>query len=432
MDKKLKNMEKSINAQRLKEFRKKKKLTQSEFAKRVGVGQHLISQYECAKKSLSLETFRKYKAVFGYQEAELGRLRFMIDYLRITFVSVRDLSEFTNTYLGIPFKEFHSFETKLMMYNHLWKRGDIWIFDYHDKFETNNYQITLQLSGAGCRQLEVILDYYNMTWVDLLSQLKDRYGNDMRVTRLDIAIDELYLGPTRENEQFQLNTLIEKYYKNELQFEKMKTWNFIGGGSLSKDEDGDYEESRNGISLYFGSRQSEMYFNFYEKRYELAKKERCSVSEILESDEIWNRFEIRLAHAKADSVIAEYIGGVDLAEIARGLINSRIDVFDGTDRFGTFLADSKWQRLFGGTEPLQLTTQPETYDVRKTIYWLQYQVSPSLKFIGEFDRLVGEQNLEMILNSGELTERTEKILVDIESNIRYQRGEYEDYETPVA
>ncbi|MFU1828201.1 Cro/Cl family transcriptional regulator, partial [Enterococcus faecium] len=76
-------------------------------------------------------------------------------YLRITFMSVCDLEYFTKTFLLIPFKEFHSYETKLMRYNHLWKRGDIWIFDYHDKFETGNYQITIQLSGSGCRQLEV-------------------------------------------------------------------------------------------------------------------------------------------------------------------------------------------------------------------------------------------------------------------------------------
>ena len=428
MDKKLKNIENSINAQRLRDFRKKKNLTQSEFAQAVGVGQRLISQYELAKKTLSLETFQKFKAVFGYQEATSGRLRFLIDYLRITFVSVRDLERFTFKYLGIPFKEFQSCETKLMMYNHLWKRGDIWIFDYHDKFETGNYQITLQLSGAGCRQLEVVLEYYGMEWSDLLFHMKKAYGANMNVTRLDIAIDELYLGPGREAEQFQLNSLIEKYYKKELQFEKMQTWNFIGGGSLEKNDNGDYKEKSDGVSLYFGSRQSEMYFNFYEKRYELAKKQRCSVAEVLEVFEIWNRFEVRLAHGKANSVVAECVDGVDLAEIARGLINSRIDVFDGTDRYGTYLADAKWQQLFGGTEPLKLSTQPEVYDVKRTIYWLQHQVSDSLAMVREYDHLVGEQNLKAILNEGKLTDRAEKILFDVSSNVHYQleRGDHHE------
>ncbi|HEP2676597.1 TPA: replication initiation factor domain-containing protein [Streptococcus pyogenes] len=422
------NKPKAVNALSLKDFRKKKNLTQVDFAKSVGVTKQAISAYEVGKKPLSLDTFRKFKSHFGYQSAETGRLRFMIDYLRITFISVRDLNAFTNRFLGIPFREFHSYETKLMMYNHLWKRGDIWIFDYYDKFETGNYQITLQLSGAGCRQMEVVLDYYDVTWVDFLSGLKEHYQSGMQVARLDISVDELYLGPGRESEQLLLDSLIEKYYKKELHFEKMKTWNFIGGGSLTYDKEGSYEEKSNGISIYFGSRSSELYFNFYEKRYELAKKERCSVEEALETFEIWNRFEVRLAHKKANSVVEEYINGVDLAEIARGLINSRLDVFDGTNSYGAYLADKKWQRLFGGTEPLHLTMVPEPYNIRRTINWLRYQVSNSLMLVKKFDELVGEENLDIIINSGEIDERAEKILLEIESNIQYQRGEYDDYE----
>ena len=34
-----------------------------------------------------------------------------------------------------------------------------------------------------------------------------------------------------------------------------------------------------GLSLYFGSRQSPLYFNFYQKDYELARKESMSVEE---------------------------------------------------------------------------------------------------------------------------------------------------------
>ena len=300
----------------------------------------------------------------------------MIDYLRITFKSVRDLEKFTREYLLIPFREFGSYETKLMMYTHLWKRGDVWIFDYHDKFETNNYQITIQLSGSGCRQMEVMLEHYGLTWRDLLANMRSAFGDSMKVTRLDIAIDELYLGVGRENEQFQLEDLISKYYKKELYFDKLRKWNYIGGGSLGSSNN-DNEEERQGISIYFGSRQSEMYFNFYEKRYELAKQERITVNEALEVFNIWNRYEIRLAQKKADSIVNEYINGVDLAILGRGLINSRITVYDGTNDYGAYLVDSKWQRLFGGSEGVVISIDPEPYDIRRTIAWLRYQVSNS-------------------------------------------------------
>ena len=191
-----------MEAYYLKDFRKKTKLNQSDFAKTVGVSQQLISQYERGKKSFSLGTYRKFKEAFGYFDCDNDRLRYMIDYLRITFKSVRDLEKFTREYLLIPFREFSSYETKLMMYNHLWKRGDIWIFDYHDKFENNNYQITIQLSGSGCRQMEVMLEYYGLTWQDLLTNMRSAFSDGMKVTRLDIAIDELYLGVGRKEEQF--------------------------------------------------------------------------------------------------------------------------------------------------------------------------------------------------------------------------------------
>ncbi|MEX2803847.1 replication initiation factor domain-containing protein [Streptococcus sp. H31] len=411
----------------LKEFRKKTGLKQKEFASSIGISQQMVSQYELGKKPLSLETFRKIKSAFGYDECEPSRLRFMIDYLRITFKSVMDLEVFTRQHLLIPFKEFGSYETRLMMYNHLWKRGDIWIFDYHDKFETKNYQITLQLSGAGCRQMEVLLEHYGWTWQRLLLEMSRSFGNGMKVTRLDIAIDEVYQGYEREDEHYQLSDLIAKYYKKELDFEKMRSWNYIGGGSL-KFEDDNYEEVRQGISLYFGSRQSEMYFNFYEKRYELAKQERISVEESLEIFDIWNRYEIRLAHKKADSVVEEYIAGVDLAEIGRGLINSRLTVYDGVNSFGAFLVDRKWQRLFGGTEPLRLSMRPEPYDIRSTIKWLRYQVSDSLAMVKEFDKIVGEDNFKFILESGEINERAEKILLDVISSVQVKRGDYDEYD----
>lgn len=421
---------KAVDVIYLKELRKKMHLNQTNFAKSVGVSRQVISQYELGKKPFSLETYRKFKQSFGFEECESGRLRFMIDYLRITFMSVRDLEYFTKTFLLIPFKEFHSYETKLMMYNHLWKRGDIWIFDYHDKFETGNYQITIQLSGSGCRQLEVMLEHYEWAWQNLLANMRLAYGADMKVTRLDIAIDEVYQGVGHEKEQFQLQDMISKYYKQELYFEKMKKFNFIGGGSLIYTQE-KYEEERQGISLYFGSRQSEMYFNFYEKRYELAKEERISVEEALEIFDVWNRYEIRLAHKKADSVVDEYINGVDLAEIGRGLINSRVTVYDGTNKFGAYLADSKWQRLFGGTEPLTLTTSPEPYDIRKTINWLRYQVSNSLAMVKEFDKIVGEDNLAYILNSGEVTEEAEKILLAIQTDVELRKGDYVNYDEVV-
>ncbi|WP_342989506.1 replication initiation factor domain-containing protein [Streptococcus anginosus] len=406
-----------MNPMYLKDFRKKRKLTQKKFALSAGISLQSLKFYETGRRELTLDKFREIKSKFGCLEHDPSRLRVMVDYVRITLMSIRDLEFFCKKFLHVAFKDFQSYESKLMNYNHLWKRGDIWIFDYFDKFETGNYQITMQLSGKGCRQMELIFKNEGITWLDFFQELKIAYGEDMRVTRLDLAIDELYQGYEKETEQFLLSDMITKYYHKELDFNSMRTWNYIGGGSLNFEDEQEIEENRQGISLYFGSRQSEMYFNFYEKRYELAKQENLSVEESLEVFGIWNRYEIRLSHGKAQGVVEEYLLGVDLAEIARALINSKINVYDGLNDYGAYLMDKKWQLLFGGVEPLKLSTQPESYNIERTIRWLMHQVSDSLALVEEYDKLVCEENLRMIINSGELNDRGEKILNSVRSSL---------------
>ncbi|MCB2836301.1 XRE family transcriptional regulator [Streptococcus dysgalactiae subsp. dysgalactiae] len=407
----------------LKKFRKKMKLSQKDFAECVGIERSLISKYETGKKSLSLERFQEIKSCFGYlKDNDNTRLQVMIDYVRLTIKTVMDLELFCRHFLHCRFKDFTSVESKLMNYNHIWKRGDIWIFDYADKHETGNFQITVQLSGQGCRQLELLMEQGQFTWIEWLSHLRATYRDDLNVTRFDIAIDELYLGKDKEQEQFLLSDMIAKYYQHELDFESLRTWNYIGGGALNFEDLSDIEQNRQGISLYFGSRQSEMYFNFYEKRYELARQEGLTVEEALEIFELWNRYEIRLAQSKANSVVDEMISGVPLGEIARGLINSKLDVYDGQNQFGAFLADQKWQMMFGGVEPLKFVTKPEPYNIDRTIRWLMHQVSDSLALVNEYDSLTAGDNLQMIINAGEINERGEKILDNIKSALGLSKG----------
>lgn len=407
-----------MDARYLKQFRRKTGLNQKDFASVVGMSQSMVSQYERGNRKLSVDTFVTMKKAFGYDEAEKERLRVLIDYVRITFKSVRDLDFFCTMFLHCKFKDFRSVTSGLLNYNHVWQRGNIWIFDFADKFDTGNYQITLQMSGQGCREFECVLAKYDLTWFDFFKDLDFSYRATMNVTRLDIAIDELYLGKGNENEQFELSDMITKYYNQELYFEKLRRWNYIGGGSLNFEDEQDREDNRQGISLYFGSRQSELYFNFYEKRYERAKEDGISVEDALCVYDEWNRFEIRLAQKKANAVVQEYLQGIDLGEIARGLINANFDVYDGQNEWGAYLADKKWQNLFGGSLPLVLSTKPEPYSIEKTIKWLSQQVAPSLALVSEYDKITQEDYLAMILNSGEITERGQQMLDDIKNSLR--------------
>lgn len=114
--------------------------------------------------------------------------------------------------------------------------------------------MTLQLSGQGCREMELILESVDMSWQKFLQALLFDL-TDSRVTRLDIAMDERYLGHEKEYEQFLLSDMIAKVYKDEVSFKNIRTWNHIGGGNL---RNMDEVEGSQGISLYFGSRQSNL------------------------------------------------------------------------------------------------------------------------------------------------------------------------------
>lgn len=405
--------ERIVDGKHLLELRKRKvRVTQKVFSELAGVPLRTLKAYERGERALTASKFRDIKLALGYAEGSQGSLRIMIDYLRITFKEVKDLDFFCQTYLYCPLSDFVAGETRLMRYSNLWRRGDIWIFDFADKTQIDNYQITLQMSGAGCRQFELLLEREGLTWIDALQKMS-LGRDDMKVTRIDLALDELYKGYERESEHLQLSDLIAKVYRKELTYGRMRKWNFIGGGSLSSEGDEFSEDGNQGISIYFGSRQSNCYFNFYEKRYELAKKEQMSVVEALEVFGIWNRYEVRMSQSIAHEWVEELINGVPLEDLSKGIILKNIDVYDGTNDYGAYLPDPKWQALFGGVEPVVLTMSPEPYSLDRTIKWLVYQVSNSLKLVEEADRLMDTDYLNMIMESGELTEEALNVLAQL-------------------
>ena len=397
----------------IKNFRKQTGLSQKAFAQAVNFPVSTSRSYASGERGITIDTFRKLKEKLGYyQECHKNNLKAHIDYLRLTFPSLRDLEAFCENFLFCHLSEFTDQETRIMNYTHLWQRGNIWIFDFFDKSATNNYQTCLQLSGQGCREMELLLEHKGISWQTFLQTILYAY-EDVRVKRLDIALDEIYKGYGHEEEHIQIPKLIDKLYAKEIVLDTLRKWNITGGGSFTDNED---MEANHGLSLYFGSRQSQLYFNFYEKRYDIARIENISLEESLEIFGIWNRYELRFSDQKAQGVVEEYINGVDLGEIARGIVNKEIQVYDGVTRFGAYKPDEKWQELFGGVAPLKLSTSPQPYSIERTIRWLTYQVANSLALVSEADKIMQTEYMKMIQNSGEITDRGEAILRLLKTN----------------
>ena len=405
-----------MEGKKLKEFRKERNMTRKEFSLKTGISPSTLLAYENGHRRLKKEKRLEIEKHFSVEECDTSLTRYMIDYFRFTLHNESDVYFVAKEFFGFDVM-LNPETTSFMKYELLYRYGDIWFFGFNSSYSENGEdknRITVQLSGQGCRQLELYLESENITWIDFIKRLKQKYGENFSVTRIDIAVDEMAMEDTKEN--FDLSSLITRYYNQDIVSPYLKNFSFVGGGGF------DFEnpletENRQGLSIYLGSRQSEMYFNFYEKRYEIAKKEGISVSDSVRLFGIWNRYEVRFSQGKARSFISEILSGADIAELTRSIFQGAIQIYDGTDEHGFRKFDSKWQRLFGNNEAVRLSVSPEPYTVEKTIRWLVERVSNSLVYVSEIDRLFMQENMKKIMDSGEITPRQRKQLDFLQSQL---------------
>ena len=405
-----------MEGKKLKEFRKERNMTRKEFSLKTGISSSTLLAYENGHRRLKKEKRLEIEKHFSVEECDTSLTRYMIDYFRFTLHNESDVYFVAKEFFGFDVM-LNPETTSFMKYELLYRYGDIWFFGFNSSFSDNGEdknRITVQLSGQGCRQLELYLESENITWIDFIKRFKQKYGENFSVTRIDIAVDEMAREDTKEN--FDLSTLVTRYYKQDIVSPYLKSFSFVGGGGF------DFEnpletENRQGLSIYLGSRQSEMYFNFYEKRYEIAKKEGISVSDSVRLFGIWNRYEVRFSQGKARSFISEVLAGAEIAELTRSIFQGAIQIYDGTDEHGFRKFDSKWQELFGNNEAIRLSVSPEPYSVDRTIRWLVERVSNSLLFVSEIDRLFLQENMKKIMEAGELTSRQRKELELLQSQL---------------
>ena len=101
----------------IKNFRKQTGLSQKAFAQAVNLPIRTYRSYESGERGLTIDKFRKLKEKLGYyQECHKNNLRAHIDYLRLTFPSLRDLEAFCENFLYCHLSEFTDQETRLMNY----------------------------------------------------------------------------------------------------------------------------------------------------------------------------------------------------------------------------------------------------------------------------------------------------------------------------
>ena len=81
-----------MNPLHLKKFRKETGMTQKQFAASVGISPRTYRSYEDGSRKLSLEKFSSFKEQLGFhQNRDPNFVDVHLDYLRMTFMSIRDL-----------------------------------------------------------------------------------------------------------------------------------------------------------------------------------------------------------------------------------------------------------------------------------------------------------------------------------------------------
>lgn len=377
-------------------------LKQKELADKLEIERSLISKIESGKRTISKELEMK---IIDSLHLDGGRasVEAKIDFLRIRFKTL-DIQTIIEKLLHMDMNWFTHEERGFYHYTETFSYGSIRLFRNP---EDMNMGIMLDLSGEGCRQLEDVFEEdNNRSWTEFFRSLYDDdiFGKniivDTKITRIDIALDELIVEGIPN---FNLYKLKEKMEQG-LVSTTFKNFDFNGGFSFEKNK-----LVNKGLSLYFGSRQSPLYFNFYQKDYELARKEGLSVEEAREKHEIKNRYEIRLSDEKAFLFVEYFLSsGESLDWLVKEIVNASLTVFDIED--GTKVYCKEWYDVIDKLEGLRLSVHAEKPSIEKTLRWLSNYLAPSLKMIKLIDLRLGTNELMERIDFAELKEKHEELI----------------------
>lgn len=372
----------------LKEKRIEYGVSQNKLATSVGITREYLNKIENGKIIVKNEI--KEKLIESMKRLNPDSpLTMMIDYIRIRFPTT-DVKHVVNDILKLKLEYMIHEDYGFYSYSEHYVIGNIFVLVSQD-IEKG---VLIELKGQGCRQFENFLLAQHRSWYDfLLDALID--GGVMK--RLDLAINDM-VGI------LDIKELTDKC-NNEECISVFRSFKSYRSGELVRKD----EKIGMGNTLYIGSLKSEVYFCIYEKDYEQYIKLDIPVDEV----KIKNRFEIRLKNERAYHAAVDLLANRDAERTAFSIINRYIRFVDRDDKIGRseWRINESWNYFIGeGREKLKLTTDPEPYNINKTLNWLSRQVAPTLKAIKRIDNLNGTNIVDDLIRRAELTERHKKII----------------------
>ncbi|MGX5378289.1 replication initiation factor domain-containing protein [Ligilactobacillus sp. LYQ135] len=381
------------NANYIRSLRLNKGLTQKQVARKINLSLRTYERFE-EGGTTTKKTFEKIKKFFIDLTNHNTKMEVMIDYLRIR-LPTHDLKVIFDEILRIKQKDFVN--------------EDVHRYGYLDRFSLDMIKVyesaqgdlrgtLIELSGQGCRQFEAYLNHQKRSWFDFLSDCLAHYGN---VTRIDLAINDY-------KEAISLKRLLNKMRKGEYR-SKFKSTSYQGGIKCSDND----KKHDTGITLYFGSMQSDFYMCFYQKNYQLAHQKHLNPQDI----DIKNRYELRFMGKRAQNMVRQVLES-ETDQKDQLLLNL---VFGYIKSYVTFLKPSKkskrnwdvylpWEVFLGDVGSIKFVTEPQEMTFEKTRAWLSYQVMPTIKALKMIDDTLGSDEVGSMLRQAKLKERQRKMI----------------------
>lgn len=377
-------MHKVLTSSELKQIRIDLNLTQRQMSALLDVKLHNYVKYEQGKANVPIDVVEK----FYY---EMGRKRLYnfdvsFDWLKVRFKTL-DYKKVIREVLQMSISDFFDSPQTFYGYDDMVTLGTIRVLFSHSEKKSEEGTL-IEFTGSACREFESILLKQNRTWQDFIyacfefaeENRDNREIEDyLAFTRVDIAVDELY---NREEGNIDLLDFANRIKEEKIIVSNVDNITFDEGLRRVK---GRFKNS--GLTIYLGSRQSDVFIRFYQKDLEQAVLKDVSVDYIREVIGLKNRYEIELHKKRSFQVLSDFANGADLGVIASQILTNYLIVYD----WDGYL-DVKWQDLVGFFGGYRFVTKPRAIDYSRSKKWVQKSASGLLKTIA-FESFVENRNL---------------------------------------
>lgn len=268
--------------------------------------------------------------------------------------------------------------------------------------------IHIEMTGQGCRYFEGL---ENNDWVEFFVLLRSLGA---KFKRLDIALDDY-------KKMIKFSTVKEKIRSGEVVSLSRKR-DVIETKITQKEEFNNKGDSK-GLTVYFGTRASNIYIRFYDKKKEQEGKG------IKVDASSWQRYEIVLRNEKATDFIERFCEGETFDTLYLGVLSGAIRFIDkGTDSNKARWETSPfWIDFLKGAETIKLKSHEVTPEIGKTINWFDKSVVGSVLLLSSIAEKEGLDFSEILKDSKrELSERHQLIKAGYEGLNDEQKREIAD------